>query len=267
MLNAGPHKILGVAVQAVDYDYAVEQIITAAQRKKGYTVSALAVHGVMTGLLNLTHRYRLNQLDLGVPDGQPVRWALRWLYGIHLPDRVYGPTLMLKVCAAAAAAGLPIGLYGGDAELLERLQVALLVRFPTLRISYAHPSFFRSLTSSEVRAIQAEIQTSGAALVFVGLGCPRQEVWIYENKQALGLPLIAVGAAFAIHAGIVRQAPAWMQQSGLEWLFRLLIEPRRLWQRYLLLNPLYLSGLLLQKMGLWRFAASPTPPTSEVRYG
>ena len=268
MEDYGKKNLLGVQVNAIDYEAAVSQIIAAARSGKPLSVSALAVHGVMTGVLDATQRYRLNHLDLVVPDGQPVRWALNWLYQTNLADRVYGPTLMLKVCQRAAEESLPIYLYGSRPAVLEALVQHLQTRFPNLRMAGVQPSRFRQTSAREKAEIAAEIRNSGARVLFVGLGCPRQEVWAYEYRTALSLPIIAVGAAFDFHAGLVPQAPAKLQRSGLEWLYRLWQEPRRLWKRYLLLNPLYLALLACQGLKLASFdPATATPPTVEVRYG
>lgn len=268
MIDRGRHNLLGVLVHAVDYEAAVSRIVQAARQRQALAVSALAVHGVMTGVLDAVHRHRLNALDLVVPDGQPVRWALNRLYGVHLPDRVYGPTLMLKTCERAAEDGLPIFLFGGTAALLERLQAGLLGRYPKLPIAGAQPSKFRRLEPAERDATVNAIRDSGAALVFVGLGCPRQEVWAYEFRSALNMPILAVGAAFNFHAGTLAQAPTLLQSWGLEWFYRLVREPRRLWRRYLLLNPLYSTLVLLQWCQLRRFDPADTvPPRDELLYG
>jgi exopolysaccharide biosynthesis WecB/TagA/CpsF family protein len=268
VINRGKRNVLGVLVDAVDYEEAVERIIAAARQRRPLAVSALAVHGVMTGVLDPIHRHRLNALDLVVPDGQPVRWALNRLYGAELADRVYGPALMLKTCQRAAEEQLPVFLFGGTQTLLDRLVERLETRFPALRIAGAQPSKFRRLRPDERDETVTRIDQSGAALVFVGLGCPRQEVWAYEFRATLGRPILAVGAAFNFHAGLLRQAPLRMQQWGLEWLYRLLAEPRRLWRRYLLLNPLYASLLCLQLCGLRHFDSARTqPPTEELLYG
>jgi len=267
MIDKGKQNILGVCVDAVDYAAAVERIIAAARAGRSMSVSALAVHGVMTGVLDPIQRYRLNHLDLVVPDGQPVRWAMNLLYGTRLPDRVYGPTLTLKLCERAMREGLPIYLYGSQAAVLDSLNRNLRERFPGLVLAGMQPSRFRRISPAEKQATVEQIQRSGAALVFVGLGCPRQEVWAYEYREALAMPLIAVGAAFDFHAGLLSQAPPWMQRRGLEWLYRLLREPKRLWKRYMLLNPAYLALLALQASGLRRFAVSATPPQEELGYG
>lgn len=266
MIDRGRFQMLGVGIDAVDYEGAVERVVRAARDKKPLGVSALAVHGVMTGALDRTHRHRLNELELVVPDGQPVRWALNLLHRARLPDRVYGPNLMLRVCERAAAEGLPIFLFGGAPELLAALQRRLLERIPRLQIGGSRPSLFRRMSSQEEEQLAAEIQASGAAITFIGLGCPRQEVSAYELRRLLPMPLIAVGAAFNFHAGQLAQAPVGWQARGLEWLFRLLQEPRRLWRRYLLLNPLYVSLVALEAVGLGVIPAGKRPKEL-ARYG
>lgn len=267
MIDWGQHNILGVPISAVDYDAAVQKIVVAAQQRQPFSVSALAVHGVMTGVLDPQQRFRLNAFDLLVPDGQPVRWALRWLHGKKLPDRVYGPTLTLKVCAAAEAAQLPIFFYGSTPETLAGLRTNLTKQFPNLRIAGMRPSRFRKISDHERDEVAAEIRDSGAAITFVGLGCPRQEVWAYEFRELLPMPVLAVGAAFAFHAGTLPQAPSGMQRWGLEWLFRLVQEPLRLWQRYLLLNPLYLSLLACQATRIYTIRDPGQSPHESLRYG
>jgi exopolysaccharide biosynthesis WecB/TagA/CpsF family protein len=268
MIDLGKHSVLGVNIDAVDYDAAVDRIAAAAHEGRPLSVSALAVHGVMTGVLDRTHRHRLNEIDLIVPDGQPVRWALGWLHRKKLPDRVYGPNLMLEVCERAAADGLPIYLFGSTPEMLTKLQERLIDRFPSLKIAGSRPSAFRQLTQAERDTVAQEIRASGAKIVFVGLGCPRQEVFAFEMRDLVGVPLLAVGAAFSFHAGILPQAPPTMQRWGLEWMYRLVQEPRRLWKRYVLLNPLYLTLLGLQKSGLWNGGKDHVgQPLEELRYG
>jgi len=268
MLDFGKHNILGVGISAVDYETAVEKIVSAAREKRPFAVSALAVHGVMTGALDAVHRYRLNKLDLVVPDGQPVRWALKWLYNIKLPDRVYGPNLTLKVCERAAKEGLSIYLYGSQQEVLEKFETNLKEKFPKLVIAGKEPSRFRQVTAEEQIEIAETIKKSGASIVLVGLGCPRQETWVFENRELISLPLLAVGAAFDFHAGTVSQAPVRLQNSGLEWLFRLVQEPKRLWKRYVYLNPLYLLLVGLQMSKLKTLETRETAaPASQMRFG
>jgi exopolysaccharide biosynthesis WecB/TagA/CpsF family protein len=268
MIDRGKHNVLGIKIAAVDYAAAAERIMAAAQARQPLTVSALAVHGVMTGAMDPAHRFRLNDFDLLVPDGQPVRWALHWLHGVRLAERVYGPALMLEVCRQAAEDGVPIFLFGSSAELLESLQNRLAERFKNLRVAGARPSQFRRVTLAERDSLVREILSSGARITFVGLGCPRQEVWAFEHRLALSMPIVAVGAAFNFHAGQLSQAPRALQDRGLEWLYRLLQEPQRLWKRYLVLNPLYLSLLGLQWARLRSFdPENAIPPTQEMLFG
>jgi N-acetylglucosaminyldiphosphoundecaprenol N-acetyl-beta-D-mannosaminyltransferase len=246
----------------------LQEILVAAESRKPLGVSALAVHGVMTGVLDSEHRYRLNQLELIVPDGQPVRWGLNLLHNTRLKDRVYGPELMLRCCFAAEEKGLGVFLFGGKQELLDDLEKSLLTRFPNLKVVGKLPSRFRRISPAEKAEIIGQIQDSGAALTFVGLGCPRQEVWTFEFKDQLRMPVLAVGAAFNFHAGELAQAPTVMQKTGTEWLFRFTREPRRLWKRYLLLNPLYVWLLFLQWTRLKRFdVESTSAPAGEILYG
>jgi N-acetylglucosaminyldiphosphoundecaprenol N-acetyl-beta-D-mannosaminyltransferase len=256
MIDQGKRNVLGVLVDAIDYEAASSKVLAAARERRPLALTALAVHGVMTGVQDKEHGARLNGFDVVTPDGQPVRWALNLLHGAGLSDRVYGPTLTLRVLEGCAAEGLPVYLYGSTAETLDRLVPALIVMFPNLKIAGFEPSKFRPAHPGEEAKIAERIRSSGARLVLVGLGCPRQEIFTFAMRSWLDIPLMAVGAAFDYHAGQLRRPPAWMQQYGLEWLWRLGLEPRRLWRRYLLLNPAYLARLSAQKSRLWR---APTP--------
>jgi exopolysaccharide biosynthesis WecB/TagA/CpsF family protein len=266
--DLGKKNVLGVLVDAIDYEAAVDRIIDAAKGPRPLSASALAVHGVMTGVSDRTHRYRLNHMDLITPDGQPVRWALNLLHGARLSDRVYGPDLMLEVCAAAATERLPIYLYGSRDEILEPLERNLLLRFPGLEIAGREPSKFRTTDKREKEEIVDRIRRSGAQITFVGLGCPRQEVFVYEYGAQLGMPTIAVGAAFDYHAGALEKPPRFVQRWGLQWAHRLIQEPRRLWKRYLITNSSYMTLLALQAVRLH----DPDPgrsraPDEEMLYG
>ena len=268
VIDRGKKNLLGVAVDAVDYEAAVARIIQSAKDGVKCTTAALAVHGVMTGVLDREHRYRLNHLDLVVPDGQPVRWALNLIHRTGLTDRVYGPTLLLKVCEAAAEVGFPVYFYGSRREVVEKLIENLRARFDGLQIAGYQPSRFRRVSTQKRDEILRNIREAGAAITFVGLGCPRQEVWAYEFGAHLSMPTIAVGAAFDFHAGYLRQAPEFLQRAGLEWAFRLAMEPRRLWKRYLILNPIYVMQVFSQLTGLRRFDISDVDsPRSEELFG
>jgi exopolysaccharide biosynthesis WecB/TagA/CpsF family protein len=268
LIDKGKKNVLGILVNAVNYEAAVSKIIAAASAGKPMSVSALAVHGVMTGVLDSTHRYRLNHMDLVLPDGQPVRWAVNLLYHTKLPDRVCGPNAMLQICERAAEEGLSIYLYGSKASVLEALSRNLCQHFPKLIIAGTQPSKFRQVSPQEKQETAQQIRNSGAAITFVGLGCPRQEVWAYEYRDDLSMPLIAVGAAYDFHAGNLAKSPEWLSNLGLEWVFRMMKEPRRLWKRYVFLNPLFMWLFFLQAFKIKHFdPTDATPPVEEVLYG
>lgn len=260
------NSILGVQVNSLDLISARDRIIEAGRQRRPLSVSALAVHGVMTGVLDPEHLYRLNHLDLAVADGQPVRWALNLLHGAALPERVYGPSLMHWTLDRAAKDGLSIYFYGSTEEVLRLMCENIKQKFPEIKIAGVQPSRFGAVTHETADEIATKIRDSGAHIVFAGLGCPRQEVWAYEFRDRLHLPIVAVGAAFPITAGVLRQAPAWMQNRGLEWLFRLCTEPKRLWRRYLLLSPAYLFLVMCQKLGA-KFPSAGAPPRKEILHG
>jgi N-acetylglucosaminyldiphosphoundecaprenol N-acetyl-beta-D-mannosaminyltransferase len=267
MRTGGKNNILGILIDAADYDGAIEIVINAAREKRPLAVSALAVHGLMTGVLDNEHKYRLNRFDLLVPDGQPVRWALNTLHGVGLKDRVYGPRLTLRTCEAAEREELSIFFYGTTPEILKSLHDSLRNKYPNMKIAGMEPSKFRRLNPQEKIELADRIRASGASMVFVGLGCPRQEAFAYEFRDVLGIPILAVGAAFPFIAELLPQAPLWMQDAGLEWLYRLMTEPRRLWRRYLFLNSAYLALVVLQALRISKFSPDGRAPSSELLYG
>lgn len=250
MINLGKYSVLGTNVDAVDYEFAVEKIVNAAERKSACSVSALAAHGVMTGFMDRLHLRRLNGLDLVLPDGQSVRWALWWLFKKELPDRVYGPNLTLRVAQAFSERELSIYLYGSKPETISKLSQNLRRDFPNLKIAGMEPSKFRRLTDDERMQLVERIKASGANAVLLGLGCPRQEVWAYEYRNLLSIPILAVGAAFDFHAGTLSKTPKWMQDWALEWLYRTIQEPQRLWKRFIVLNSFFVINVTLQYLGL-----------------
>lgn len=237
----------GVLVSVTDYAGATECVLAAARAARPFLVTALAAHGVVEARSRPEMGRAIEAFDLVTPDGQPVRLALNWLHGAGLADRVYGPTLMLAICARAAEEGLPVYLYGSTPEVVAALSRALVRAHPGLRIAGAEPSLFRPLTEAESLELGGRIRASGARLAFIGLGCPRQEMFAHAHRDVIGLPQICVGAAFDFHAGTKRQAPRWMQDHALEWLFRLCQEPRRLFRRYAVTNTLFLLALARQR--------------------
>jgi N-acetylglucosaminyldiphosphoundecaprenol N-acetyl-beta-D-mannosaminyltransferase len=267
VLNKGKQNVLGIMVDAIDCEAATDIVLDAARNKRSAAVSALAVHGLMTGVLDRVQKFRLNHFDLVVPDGQPVRWAINWLYSAGLAAPVIGRNLTLRLCAQAAAEGLSVYFYGSTPDTLSSLKRSLEAMFPSLVIAGTTCSKFRALKPNEKLKVVNEICDSGASIVFVGLGCPRQEIFAYEFRGFLQAPIVAVGAAFPFLAGKLPEAPRWMQDRGLEWLFRLGSEPARLWRRYVLLNPAYLALVLLQAFRLSNFSTTGKIPTDEPLYG
>lgn len=233
------HELFGVNVSATEYGECVEILSEAARRRQGVTVTHMAVHALITAARDASFRGMLNEFDIVAPDGQPVRYALDRLYGTGLPDRVYGPELMRRLCAHAAETGIGVYLYGSRREVVESLKANLEAAYPGLRVVGCEPSVFRPLTEEEDQALVKRINDSGAGFVFVGLGCPRQEIFAYEHRHSIQAVQLCVGAAFDFHAGNKRMAPTWMQKRGLEWLFRLSQEPGRLWKRYLTTNSVF----------------------------
>ena len=244
--------ILGMRVDATSYEDAVYHVLDWASARESRYICVANVHMTMEAYDNPGFRALVNAADLVTPDGMPLVWMLRRL-GFPRQERVYGPELTLRVCEAAAMEGIPVGFYGGRPEALEELVCKIKARLPDLEVAYAYSPPFRSLAPNEDAKIVKEINASGARIVFVGLGCPKQERWMAEHKGLIKVVMLGVGAAFDFHAGKVPQAPSWMQRLGLEWLFRLIMEPRRLWRRYVKHNPRFALLATMQLLGLRRF--------------
>lgn len=228
-------RILGVRVDATRYAEATERILAWARAGESRYVCAANVHMVMEARDRPDFARVLERADLVTPDGMPLVWYLR--AAGREGTRVYGPDLMLAVCAAAAREGLPIALFGSTAATLDLLAARLPARFPGLRIAWREAPPFGPWGAEEDARVAREVEASGARILFVGLGCPKQERWMAAQRGRLRAVMLGVGAAFDFHAGRVRQAPALVQRAGLEWLFRLAMEPRRLARRYLKHNP------------------------------
>jgi N-acetylglucosaminyldiphosphoundecaprenol N-acetyl-beta-D-mannosaminyltransferase len=240
-------EVVGVPLGVIDYSRTLEWIdAMVAERQRGY-VCVCNVHTVMACREDAELRAALLASSLNVPDGQPLVWAMNAL-GQSLTDRVYGPELMARACARAASTGRRFYLYGGrNQDALVQLAQNLRQRFPGVRIVGGYSPPFRPLTDEEQAAVSAEINQAEPDVVWVGIGVPKQEKWMAAVRSDLEAPvLIGVGAAFDFHAGIVPQAPSWMQHAGLEWSYRLAREPRRLWRRYLRYNPRFVGAFARQ---------------------
>jgi exopolysaccharide biosynthesis WecB/TagA/CpsF family protein len=231
----------------VNYDSAADIIIEKAEANKSFGISALAVHGLVTAVRIPEIQQAVKKIDLVVPDGQPIRWALNRFYGTDLNDRVYGPTLTLRVLEKADRKGLKVYLFGSTEDTLEKLSEFIDSRFPNVNLTGMHPDRFREATHEEDLEDINKINDTGSHIVLVGRGCPRQEVWVADHLGKIKAVMMAVGAAFDFHAGNMKQAPRWMQDRGLEWLYRLVKEPRRLWKRYLLTNSYFVYLIFKHK--------------------
>ena len=241
-------RLLGVRVHATSYDHATAEILRWAGRGESRYVCVATVNNVIEAYDNPAYQRVMEGADLTTPDGMPLVWGLG-LLGVRGATRVYGPDLTPILCERAAAEGIPVGFHGNTPEVLADLTAKLVQRYPALKIAYAFSPPFRPLTPDEDAEVRERIHRSGVRLLFVGLGTPRQEQWMAANKGDLRAVMVGVGAAFDFIAGRKRQAPRFLQRLGLEWLFRLATEPRRLWRRYLYRNPRFVvlfAGQLLR---------------------
>ncbi len=241
-------NVLGLNVNPVSCQEAAGRALSWARSGAGGYVCLANVHMVMEAHDSPEYRRAVSGASLVVPDGRPIAWALG-MSGIKGVAQVAGFDLTLAVLAAAAGEGVPVGFYGSAPEVLDALVDAVSRRFPGLRVAYAYSPPFRPLSPEEDGRAAAAINSSGARILFVSLGCPRQERWMAEHQGRVGAVMLGVGAAFDFIAGSKRRAPRWMRTAGLEWLFRLINEPRRLWRRYLVHNPRFAALLALQLLG------------------
>ncbi len=242
-----PVEILGVPLALTDYGRMIDWIDAAVEQRHGGYVCVCNVHTVMASQEDAELRAALHGSSLNVPDGQPLVWAINAL-GHSLAGRVYGPELMAQACARAAETGNRFYLYGGRNQgALVQLALNLRHRFPGVRIVGGYSPPHRPLTLEETDAVTEEINASRADVVWVGIGVPKQEKWMATMRDRLDAPLLlGVGAAFDFHAGLVPQAPNWLQEAGLEWAYRLAHEPRRLWRRYARYNPRFMAAFAQQ---------------------
>lgn len=262
MTNPFRVNVLGVGISVLDLETAAAHVFGAVeQQRKGY-VCITGVHGVSEAQTDPGFRDILNGSLLTTPDGMPMVWA-GWKEGHREMDRVYGPDLMLLIFEKSAAKGTTHFFYGGRDGVAEMLKARLEAKFPGVKIVGTYTPPFRDLTAEELAALQDEIKTARPDIIWVGLSTPKQERFMTKYLPLLDTTvMIGVGAAFDFHAGLVPQAPRWMQRSGLEWFYRLVKEPKRLWKRYLVNNPLFIFRILSQWSGL---RAYPAPETGEAQ--
>lgn len=251
-MSLASRYVLGMRVDATSYEDASRRVLRWARRGRSAYVCVATVHMNMEAYDSAAFRRVVNGADLVTPDGRPLVWVLKSL-GVKGPSQVRGTDLTTRVVERATHEDLPIGLYGGTPDLLEAFVRILKTRHPKIRVVCQIAPPFRSLTPEEDEAVTDEIVASGARILLVGIGCPKQEKWMAAHAGRVPAVMLGVGAAFDFHTGRVRQAPRWMQVVGLEWVFRLLVDPKRLWKRYAKHNPRFVWFFLMQRLGLRRF--------------
>jgi len=237
--------VLGAFIDALSWDDAIAQIAAWSAVRESRYICICNVHSVVTAMLDTGFGTAVNRADMATPDGAPVAWALRRL-GFPSQERINGPDLMWKYLAEAERLGQTVFYYGGTEATLKKLIAAVARQFPRLQAGVTHSPPFRPLSAQEDEEEVAMINGCGAQIVFVGLGCPKQEKWMATHRGRINAVMIGVGAAFDYHAGVIKRAPVWMQRKGLEWLYRLCLEPRRLLKRYLVTNSLFIVGFSKQ---------------------
>lgn len=232
-------SVIGAPIDQVTWEDAVQRLAWWGDKHESRVVCICNAHSVVTARQDDDFNQVLKHADMSTPDGAPVAWMIKKVSG-EPQDRINGPDLMLKYCEHAQKIGQSIYLYGGQESTLNILVEVLKSKYPNLKIAgYLSPPF-RDLTVDEKAKIVKDINGSGAHTVWVGLGCPKQEKWMHEHKGKVNAVMVGVGAAFDYHAGTIKRAPKWMQNSGLEWFHRLCSEPKRLWKRYLVTNTLFI---------------------------
>lgn len=237
--NRSGQTILGVFIDAIDWHQTLTKIIRWSIYKQSRYVCQCNVDVVVKTTQDEYFRHIISSSDLANPDGMPIVWALR-RKGFGGQERISGPDLMLRVCQLSEQINVPVFFYGSTSETLVKLKKKIKETFKDLKIAGIYSPPFSKLTIEENNEIIKLISSSGAGIIFVGLGCPKQEIWMFQNRNKINAVMIGVGAAFDFYAGTVKRAPIWMQNIGIEWFFRIIKEPKRLWKRYLYGNRRFL---------------------------
>ncbi|WP_436917660.1 WecB/TagA/CpsF family glycosyltransferase [Acinetobacter schindleri] len=246
-MNEVRQNVIGSPINQITWSDAVNTLALWGEQHESRVVCICNAHSVVTAKQDQEFNQVLKHADMSTPDGAPVAWMIKKVSG-QPQARINGPDLMLKYCEHAEKIGQSIYLYGGQESTLNILVDVLKSKYPNLKIAgYLSPPF-RELNAEEKQKIIQDINNSGAHTVWVGLGCPKQEKWMHEHKGKINAVMVGVGAAFDYHAGTIKRAPKWMQNSGLEWFHRLCSEPKRLWRRYLVTNTLFILYAAKQLM-------------------
>jgi len=246
--SAMPRKgqsVLGTWIDALVWDDAIRQVMAWGAARESRYICICNVHAVVTATRDPEFKRAVNGADMATSDGAPIAWALRKL-GFPMQERINGPDLMWRYLREAERSGQTIFFYGSTGDTLAKLRISIAREFPGLKVAGMHSPPFRAISPAEDEAEVEKINCSGANVVFVGLGCPKQEKWMAAHRGRIGAVMIGVGAAFDYHSGTVKRAPVWCQHNGLEWLYRLVSDPRRLLKRYMVTNTLFILGFSRQ---------------------
>ena len=238
-------RVVSLNVNVCNHDSAIRRVAELVERGAGGYVCFSTVHMIMESHDDAEYAKKVNEADLIVPDGMPLIWMQK-LRGAGQAARVRANDLMIMLCAYAEKNDLTVGFYGGKQKVIDAILERAKKDFPKLKIAYAFSPPFRPLTAAEDAEITAEINEKKPDILFIGLGCPKQENWMWAHKNKIKAVMLGVGASFDFFAGNVKESPEWLGKLGLEWLFRLSQEPRRLWKRYLILNPRFVRLATLQ---------------------
>ncbi|MBV1776599.1 WecB/TagA/CpsF family glycosyltransferase [Burkholderiaceae bacterium DAT-1] len=238
MSNRHTTNIIGSPIDNLTWEIAVSRIFTWAKARESKVVCICNTHSVVTAKSDKEFQYVLHNADMATADGFPVAWLIRKIEN-NKQDRINGPDLMWECCKKASTEGISMYLYGGSQKTLSLLAEKLRTEFPDMVLAGFYSPPYRDLSDEEDQQIIDQINESGARIVWVGLGCPKQEKWMEQHRNNINAVMVGVGAAFDYHAGTIQRAPLWMQRNGLEWFHRLCSEPRRLWKRYLVTNTLF----------------------------
>lgn len=241
-VNRSICRVLNAPLDLVDWPQSIENLVQWGRYRKSAVVCICNVHMAVTAERDKELAQVLDAAEMVTPDGAPVAWAMRRA-GFPNQERINGPDLMWRYLAEAERLEQVVSFYGGMEETLISLRASMLSAFPALRIGGLLSPPFRTLTTEEDQAYVDKINAVGTAVLFVGLGCPKQEKWMHAHRGRINAVMVGVGAAFDYHAGTIKRAPLWMQRYGLEWFHRLCSEPRRLWKRYLVTNTLFILGM------------------------
>jgi N-acetylglucosaminyldiphosphoundecaprenol N-acetyl-beta-D-mannosaminyltransferase len=247
-------RVVSLFPDVVAHDAAIAKVAELVKSGGGYACFS-TVHMVMEGYDDSAFAKVVNGADLIVTDGMPLVWMQK-LQGKKDASRVRANDLMISLCAFAGKNDLSVGFYGGRQEVIDAILARAKKDFPNLRVAYAFSPPFRALTEAEDKEVVAEINRAAPEILFMGLGCPKQENWMAAHRDKLKAVMLGVGASFDFYAGNVKESPEWMGKLGLEWLFRLTQEPKRLWRRYLILNPRFVWLATMQLLGLKKFDES-----------